>query len=480
MRSSPMLLVLILTHSAACDDEVTSTEPAVLPSFSIEAATTADAGPRYSIQVLDVEVELEPDERIGVAGYVNNRGEVTAQLFRDTDLGPRAAGVALWDSEAGTVRAIELAGLVGLPFINDAGQLAGSWRASSSSVEPFLWTPGAGLEPLGFAGRAGGIGSGGEVVGRRFTDASPSGEAFHWTPASGLRVLDTPAGESSEATGVNDAGVVVGSAGAQAIAWNGGTAAVLPNPDGISTFATDLNDRNAIVGVHFSGVGETTGILWPAPDAEPVLLPCTPPAFQECRANDINDRGEILGHYGNDEAEFPMIWVDGQAYDLKQRIEGEHVPPIIFALGLNDRGQIAGYAHDAGSDGGFVVFPFILTPMSDARTVRIDVKPNSDPNSFNLDGNGTIPVAVLGDAELEPSHIDPGTLELNGLVITHRGNGSPRCETEDVDGDGYADLVCHFDDDLSRWTGPDDVATLTGALFDGTAIEGSDAIRLTQ
>lgn len=28
--------------------------------------------------------------------------------------------------------------------------------------------------------------------------------------------------------------------------------------------------------------------------------------------------------------------------------------------------------------------------------------------------------------------------------------------------------------------GPDDFATLTGALFDGTSIEGTDAIRLVQ
>lgn len=63
-------------------------------------------------------------------------------------------------------------------------------------------------------------------------------------------------------------------------------------------------------------------------------------------------------------------------------------------------------------------------------------------------------------------------------MVTHRGNGQPQCEAEHIDGDGYADLVCQFEDDLSRWTGPDDFATITGTLTDGTGIQGSDAIRI--
>lgn len=479
MRRSNMLLALPLILAVACDDRVTSPEPATLPSPSLAAASSADAGPRYTMQMLDVETALEPGERIGVAGAVNNRGQVTGQLFRDTDIGPRVAGALIWDSEAGTVEVIEIEGLSGIPFINDAGQLAGTLRRPSPALaaEPFLWTPEGGVETLGFMGVTEDLGPNGEVVGIAYTESFPQGEAFRRDPGSGAATLGTLPGESSSrATGISDA-VVAGFSGSHAVAWEGESPTALPAPDGIGSRALAMNDAGEIVGVHFIEPGVSTGILWTGPDAQPVLLPCDPPAFQECRADAINNRGVILGSYGSDEAEFPMIWWEGVPYDLPERIEGE-APLFLFALDINDRGQIGGRSLRLEEGGQWVHTMVILTPITAVRTVGIDVKPNSDPSSFNLDGNGTIPVAVLGEADLGPHDIDPSSLQLNGLVISYRGNGQPQCEAEDVDGDGYADLVCHFEDDLSRWTGPDDVATLTGSLLDDTAIQGSDAIRI--
>lgn len=482
MRPSHMLLGLILILAAACDDRVTRPDPAALPAPSLAAALAAGDAPRYSMQVLDVAMALEPGERIGVAGSVNNRGQVTGQLFRDTELGPRVAGALIWDSEAGTVEVIEIDGLSGVPFINDAGQLAGTLRRPSPALaaEPFLWTPDGALEPLGFMGVAEDVGPNGEVVGIAYTESFPLGEAFRRDPGSGAALLGTLPGESSSrATVINESVGVAGHSGTRAVVWEGSSPTALPAPDGIGSRAFAMNDAGEIVGVHFIQPGVSTGILWPGDDAQPLLLPCDPPGFQECRAIDINNEGVILGSYGNDEAELPMIWAGGVPYDLSALIEGE-APVFLFALDINERGQIGGYSFHSGSDGQFFNTMVILTPVTSVRTVRIDVKPNSDPSSFNLDGNGTIPVAVLGEADLEPGDIDPGSLRLNGLVIAHRGNGRPQCEAEDVDGDGYDDLVCQFDDDLSRWTGPDDTATLTGSLVDGTAIQGSDAIRLTQ
>ena len=52
------------------------------------------------------------------------------------------------------------------------------------------------------------------------------------------------------------------------------------------------------------------------------------------------------------------------------------------------------------------------------------------------------------------------------------------CGMEDVDGDGYVDLVCQFQDDSSAWVAGDDEASLTGELLDGLPITGTDSICL--
>ncbi|MGE5293551.1 MAG: hypothetical protein ACM3VT_01855 [Solirubrobacterales bacterium] len=123
-------------------------------------------------------------------------------------------------------------------------------------------------------------------------------------------------------------------------------------------------------------------------------------------------------------------------------------------------------------------------------TVGIDIKPGSYPNAININGNGVIPVAILGSATLDVSQIDPATLLFGGLNVKTKNNGALQCSIADVSGDfttpqgapdGYPDLVCQFADvDGSVFQGQD-TATLTGNLyaqFGGTPIQGSDTIKL--
>jgi hypothetical protein len=110
--------------------------------------------------------------------------------------------------------------------------------------------------------------------------------------------------------------------------------------------------------------------------------------------------------------------------------------------------------------------------------VTIDIKPGSDPNCFNINGHGVIPVAILGSADLDVMDIKTDeTLSFNGLAVRVRGKKGPLCSIEDSNGDEFLDLVCHFEDDTDEWlTGSNESATLTGELIDGTPIEGSDSI----
>ena len=110
--------------------------------------------------------------------------------------------------------------------------------------------------------------------------------------------------------------------------------------------------------------------------------------------------------------------------------------------------------------------------------VDIDIKPGSEPNCFNVNGHGVIPVAILGSAELDVANVDQGSLSFGGLEVGVRGNKFPMCGVEDVNGDGDADLVCQFQDDASAWSPGNEEATLQGQLLDETPIKGTDSICL--
>jgi hypothetical protein len=89
-------------------------------------------------------------------------------------------------------------------------------------------------------------------------------------------------------------------------------------------------------------------------------------------------------------------------------------------------------------------------------SVDIDIKPGSSPNAININGNGVIPVAVLGSAEFDASQVDVSTLTFAGLAVRVKGNGAPQCSFDDVSGTGGV---------------PD-------GEFGGTAFRGSDVITI--
>lgn len=110
--------------------------------------------------------------------------------------------------------------------------------------------------------------------------------------------------------------------------------------------------------------------------------------------------------------------------------------------------------------------------------VEVDVKPGDDVNPINPKSPGTIPVAILGSADFDVAEIDPYSLSFAGLAVRVLPNGRAQCSFEDVNGDGYIDLVCQFLNDRSAWFPGMTTAALTGSLWDDTAIQGSDQIRL--
>jgi hypothetical protein len=105
----------------------------------------------------------------------------------------------------------------------------------------------------------------------------------------------------------------------------------------------------------------------------------------------------------------------------------------------------------------------------------IDIKPKDEPNCFNPNGHGALPVAIFGTADLDVGTIDFASLDLEGLPVKRPRSGRLMVHFKFVNDDDLLDAMVEFEDN-GQWTGTGDTATLTGMLFDGTPIEGTDNI----
>lgn len=103
--------------------------------------------------------------------------------------------------------------------------------------------------------------------------------------------------------------------------------------------------------------------------------------------------------------------------------------------------------------------------------VTIDIKPGSYPNSINISNNGNIPVAVLGSSDFDVCNIDPAT-------VLFADAPTLMWELEDVNADGYMDIVFHFDTQAVKLTIDDTEATLSGLTTGGFDFKGSDSVRI--
>ncbi len=130
----------------------------------------------------------------------------------------------------------------------------------------------------------------------------------------------------------------------------------------------------------------------------------------------------------------------------------------------------------SSTGGGFTQCSVTLEVIEEIQ-VEIDIKPGSDPNCFNNNGSGVIPVAVLGSAEFDVSEIDPSSVKLAGLDLRAVGKSNKLlAHIEDVNNDGFDDLVVQIEDQNGTFMSGNSTAELTGTLFSGTPIKGTDEI----
>jgi len=134
--------------------------------------------------------------------------------------------------------------------------------------------------------------------------------------------------------------------------------------------------------------------------------------------------------------------------------------------------------NDPGANAGVVSFSQTFSQQPENIDVDIDIKPGSFPNSINPRSMGLVPVAILGSDSLDVFDVDVTTLSFGpgGATPVHLDNGAVAAEHyEDVNDDGFTDLVTHYVQKEALPVEPE--ACLTGALDNGTLIEGCDSVR---
>ena len=215
---------------------------------------------------------LGPGDLVGEP-RINASGQVAFSLAQDL-----IAPLRSWLFDGSTLHAIvmpngEFSRVTGL---NERGQVVGQTRNTAGEVRSFTWSRARGLIELGAPAGANeswepSLNNAGAVAGYATGAAMPYARAYRWTLASGMEDLGAftnGAGSTSQATAINDAGLIAGNSltasfDYHAFAWTRATGMV-----DIDTLGTRYSAPVAVgalgqvAGNFFVDGGRTGGFIW--------------------------------------------------------------------------------------------------------------------------------------------------------------------------------------------------------------------------
>ena len=114
--------------------------------------------------------------------------------------------------------------------------------------------------------------------------------------------------------------------------------------------------------------------------------------------------------------------------------------------------------------------------------VQIDIRPGSDSNPIRRSGRGNLPAAILGSQSFDAMDVDVTTLAFGPDAAAPAHDltkpGLFEDHLRDVNGDGFTDLVSHYQTQETGISPDDAEACITGDLLDGAPFEGCDTIRV--
>lgn len=225
--------------------------------------------------------------------------------------------------------------------LNDVGQVTGYGNNGSTNVG-FVWQHGQlttlGLLPGALTSAGAGINNAGVIAGASGRDA------VVWQNDGQMQTLPRIAGASyAHAEAINDNGQVAGASDAHAVMWQDGQLFVLPSLSSeSSSIALGINASGSIAGISYSGGYRPRALVWQ--DGQMQHLSSGP--YSYAGALDISDNNTVAGYVdkgGNiDQA---ARWDDGQLTLL------DDLPGTFGAraYGVNIGGLVVGASYMSGS-----------------------------------------------------------------------------------------------------------------------------------
>ncbi len=110
--------------------------------------------------------------------------------------------------------------------------------------------------------------------------------------------------------------------------------------------------------------------------------------------------------------------------------------------------------------------------------INIQVKPGSNELApLNPKSQGKVPVAIMGAAGFDVSNIKQNTLSFGS---TGNEKSLSKCQkvTRDINHDGYADKLCHFENNLAGFKSGDIEGVLKGTMAGGASFEGRSVLKV--
>lgn len=343
--------------------------------IGVTAAIAMAEPPRYRVEVLS---DLAPV----VPGEYRSKG-ITHFGDGDAALGWAGSGgghfsPVRWDGGTPSLLALPAGWTSGYAFGQDAaGRIAGEvydspeysssraviWRDGVASVLPDLGGPRAGAHAVNIHGA---------IVGYAQTPGGFS-HATVWSsdPSSGTTELPIlPGHDTSQATDINDAGLIAGVSFREdawvtterAIVWSGGAATELPMPvEAERAAAIKINNHGAVLGWWANDIttGEVHSLLW----RDGAMVDNATLRTPGLQLWDLNDSEIAVGAVLGDDWT-GVLYENGVLYDLSDWVEGGWV--ITHANAIGDDGRI--YA-SAQLDGEYA--ELVLVPIPSPATMAL-------------------------------------------------------------------------------------------------------------